>query len=90
MSSCIILLFYRSFVSSFPHFSLTVWEQQCLTLMYVCVCASLEKHELGCKFCERIVLQVILEIDFTVKNFLWLHQFAMKGLCFILESLIKH
>lgn len=37
--------------------------------MYVCVCASLEKHELGCKFCERIVLQVILEIDFTVKNF---------------------
>lgn len=38
--------------------------------MYVCVYASLEKHELVCKFCERIVLQVILEIYFTVKSFL--------------------
>lgn len=38
--------------------------------MYVCACATLEKHELVCKFCERIVLQVILVIYFAVKNFL--------------------
>lgn len=57
--------------------------------MNVCVYALLEKQELVCKFCEWIVLEVILKIYFTVKNF-FLIAFCNDKTFFILESLIKH
>lgn len=57
--------------------------------MYVCVCASLEKDELVCKFCERIVLQVILEIYFTVKNFLMSASFCKDRTLFYLGKFDK-
>lgn len=53
------------------------------------VCASLEKHELVCKLCERIFLQVILEIYFTVKNFLPVASFCNDRTLFYLGKFDK-
>lgn len=66
-----VVWFYRSFVA---HTLLSVWQcgNNSAWLIDIYVCASLEIQMSWCKFREPIVIELILETYFTLKNFAFL------------------